>query len=58
MIITSIQVLKADEGKVLVKDGVYSSSVMLSFDDNPADWSEITQAEYDEIRASQDIEPY
>lgn len=46
---TYLTMLEADEGMVLTKDGNYCSSVLLRKGETSDGWSEITQAEYDEL---------
>lgn len=51
---TYLTMIEADEGKVLVKDGTYSSSVLLRKGETSEGWSEITQEEYERIIAEQE----
>lgn len=56
MKISYLTMIEADEGKVLVKDGNYCSSVLLRKGETEEGWSEITQEEYNEIIAQKEIE--
>ena len=49
MKITQITMLKADDGMVLVKNGTYTSGVLLKEGEIEEGWTEITQEEYNEI---------
>jgi len=49
---TTLTMIEADEGKVLVKDGTYSKSVLLKKGETPEGWTEITEQEYQEIVGS------
>ena len=40
--------LTADKGMVLTNGGAYSKEIYLGSNDDPENWSEITDAEYDE----------
>lgn len=42
-------VLIADEGKVLTKDGIYSKQVWLGINDSPSNWQEVDEIESEEI---------
>lgn len=53
---TYLTMIEADEGMVLVKDGTYSSSVLLRKGETSEGWSEITQEEYEAIVADQEDE--
>lgn len=50
---TYLTMIEADEGMVLVKDGTYSSSVLLRKGETSESWSEITQEEYEAIMAAE-----
>ena len=50
---TYLTMIEADEGMVLVKDGTYSSSVLLRKGETSEGWSEITQEEYEAIMAAE-----
>lgn len=55
--VLEITVLKADDGKVLTNGEAYSSvggAVYLGKNDNPENWHEITEAEYEEVLAEQE----
>lgn len=56
MKISYLTMIEADEGKVLVKDGNYCSSVLLRKGETEEGWSEITQEGYNEIIAQKEIE--
>ena len=56
MKISYLTMIEADEGKVLVKDGNYCSSVLLRKGETEEGWFEITQEEYNEIIAQKEIE--
>lgn len=56
MKISYLTMIEADEGKVLVKNGNYCSSVLLRKGETEEDWSEITQEEYNEIIAQKETE--
>lgn len=56
MKISYLTMIEADEGKVLVKDGNYCSSVLLRKGETEEGWSEITQEEYNEIIAQKEAE--
>ena len=47
MTTTTIRMLKADEGKALVKDGRYCRAVTLAEGDDGAGWEEVPIAEAD-----------
>lgn len=49
-----LTMIEADEGKVLVKDGNYSKSVLLRKGETPEGWTEITEQEYQEIVGSEE----
>ena len=49
-----LTMLEADEGKVLVKDNNYCSSVLLRKGETSEGWREITHEEYEEIRAREE----
>ena len=51
-----LTMIEADEGMVLVKDGTYSSSVLLRKGETSEGWSEITQEEYEAIIAEEESE--
>ena len=51
---TYLTMIEADEGKVLVKDDHYCSSVLLRKGETSEGWSEITQEEYNEIIAQEE----
>lgn len=46
---TTLTMIEADEGKVLVKDNTYSKSVLLRKGETADGWTEITEEEYNEI---------
>ena len=48
--------IEADEGKVLVKDGTYSKSVLLRKGETADGWEEITEEEYNNIIANEENE--
>jgi hypothetical protein len=56
MKISYLTMIEADEGKVLVKDGNYCSSVLLRKGETEEGWSEITQEEYNEIMTQKEAE--
>lgn len=56
MKISYLTMIEADEGKVLVKDGNYCSSVLLRKGETEEGWSEITQEEYNEIITQKEAE--
>lgn len=56
MKISYLTMIEADEGKVLVKNGNYCSSVLLRKGETEEGWSEITQEEYNEIIAQKETE--
>ncbi|MBQ2391367.1 MAG: hypothetical protein II306_06320 [Clostridia bacterium] len=49
-----LTMIEADEGMVLTKDGNYCSSVLLRKGETSDGWTEITQAEYEEIIAQKE----
>jgi hypothetical protein len=51
---TTLTMIEADEGKVLVKDGTYSKSVLLRKGETADGWTEITEEEYQEIVDSEE----
>ena len=51
-----LTMIEADEGKVLVKDGNYCSSVLLRKGETAEGWSEITIEEYENILTQQSEE--
>lgn len=53
---TQLTMIEADEGKVLVKDGTYSKSVLLRKGETADGWTEITEEEYNNIIANEDEE--
>lgn len=53
---TQLTMIEADEGKVLVKDGTYSKSVLLRKGETADGWTEITEEEYYSIIAQEDEE--
>ena len=52
MITESIELIKltASEGMVLTNGEAYGKEIYLGCNDNPNNWSEITDAEYEEIQ--------
>lgn len=54
MITTTLTMIEADEGKVLVKDSTYSKSVLLRKGETADGWSEITEEEYNNIIANEE----
>ncbi len=53
---TQLTMIEADEGKVLVKDGTYSKSVLLRKGETADGWEEITEEEYNEIMIEENEE--
>ena len=51
MITTTLTKLTADAGKVLVNGDQFTHSVLLREGEDPADWSEITEAQYKKLMA-------
>ena len=51
---TTLIMIEADEGKVLVKDGTYSKSVLLRKGETAEGWTEITEEEYQNIVDSEE----
>lgn len=56
MTIENLKILIADEGKWLVKDGVYSKKVWLGTLDTAESWTEITDAEKEAAEAEAEAE--
>ena len=52
MITESIELIKltASEGMVLTNGEAYGKEIYLGCNDSPSNWSEITDAEYEEIQ--------
>lgn len=48
--------LTAAEGMVLTNDEVYGKEIYLGRNDNPDNWYEISDAEYEKILAEQDAD--
>lgn len=48
MKVENLQVLIADEGKWLTKDGAYSKKVYLGTLDKAENWTEVSEEEYQE----------
>ena len=46
---TTRQILYADEGKVLTNGEAYGKILYLAIDEDPNNWYEITEEEYNEI---------
>lgn len=53
---TTLTMIEADEGKVLVKDETYSKSVLLRKGETADGWEEITEEEYNNIIANEENE--
>jgi hypothetical protein len=53
---TTLTMIEADEGKVLVKDGTYSKSVLLRKGETADGWTEITEEEYNDIMIEENEE--
>ena len=56
MITTSITMLKAEEGYVLKKGNIYTSSVLLREGETAEGWEEITEQEYQKIQENENVE--
>ena len=52
----SITKLTASDGMVLTNDSAYGKEIYLGVNDSPNNWHEITDAEYAEILADQEID--
>ena len=53
--VNGMTVLTADEGMILVSDGIYSDKVYLGIYDHPANWVEAPIEEEAELPQSEDI---
>lgn len=56
MIIENIKVLKADEGMRLTDGEIYAKTILLPENRSTEEFSEITEAEYIEIKKAKELE--